>query len=201
MKRPLFGLPTVALLISACGDRAATSMAQPAAAPVATLAPITLPPPPAIPQSGDVVTQQPAMSSSIFNIILLVLGLSAIYSLVILMLVLLLRKTGVPGGRAIILGFLIFGAVAGVLMAWAWPLDLSTYFNLFATFLGDQVYNLSIQYLGDMHSPQAHYTIPWILRIPQVYVLTSIVVCGLVSLPLQWVYNRGLKVNKENARL
>lgn len=200
MKRPLFGLPMVALLISACVDRAATSMAQPATAPVATLAPITLLPPPAIPQSGDVVIEQPAVSSSIFNIILLVLGLSAIYSLVILMLVLLLRKIGVPGGRAIILGFLIFGAVTGVLMAWAWPLDSSIYFNPFATYLGDQVYNLSIQYLGEMHSAQAHYTIPWLLRIPQVYVLTSMVLCGLVSLAFQWVYNRVATGGKDSAR-
>lgn len=200
MKRPLFGLPTVALLISACVDRAATSMAQPAAAPMATLAPITLPAPRAIPQSGDVVTEQPPVSSFIFNIILLVLILSAIYALVILGLVLLLRKIGVPGGRTIILGFLIFGAVTGILAAWIWPFDSSIYFNVFATYLGDQVYNLSIQYLGDMHSPQAHYTIPWILRIPQVYVLTSMVLCGLVSLPLQWVYNRVATGGKESAR-
>ncbi len=175
-------------------------MAQPITTPVPTLTPIALPPPPAIPQSGDVVTEQPAASSFIFNIILLVLRLSAIYALVILVLVLLLHKIGVPRTRAIILGFLIFGAVTGILTAWAWPLDSSIYFNLFATFLGDQVYNLSIQYLGDMHSPQAHYTIPWILRIPQVYAMSSIVLCGLVSLPFQWVYNRVATGGKESAR-
>jgi len=64
----------------------------------------------------------------------------------------------------------------------------------------ERFYNLSIQYFGDSSSPQAHYTIPWILRIPQVYVMASLILCGLVSLPLQWVSNRGLKVSKENAR-
>jgi hypothetical protein len=137
----------------------------------------------------------------IANVIFPFLLLSAIYGIVILGLIWLLRKMGVSGKRAIILSFLVFGAVTGILTAWVWPIDSSIYFNLFASFLGDQVYNLSIQLFGDRSSPQAHYTIPWILRIPQVYVLTSIVVCGLVSLPLQWVYNRGLKVNKENARL
>lgn len=200
MLKRLFSLLIAALAISACGDRPATIMAQPIATPVPTLTPIALPPPPAIPQSGDVVTEQPAASSFIFNIILLVLRLSAIYALVILVLVLLLHKIGVPRTRAIILGFLIFGAVTGILTAWAWPLDSSIYFNLFATFLGDQVYNLSIQYLGDMHSPQAHYTIPWILRIPQVYAMSSIVLCGLVSLPFQWVYNRVATGGKESAR-
>ena len=136
----------------------------------------------------------------IANVIFLFLILSAIYSIVILGLVLLLRKMGVSGKRAIILSFLVFGAVTGILTAWVWPIDSSIYFNLFASFLGDEVYNLSIQFFGDMRSPQAHYTIPWILRIPQVYVITSIVLCGLVSLPLQWIYNRGLKVNKENAK-
>jgi len=134
-------------------------------------------------------------------LILPLLILSAIYGIVIVGLVLLLRKMGVSGKRAILFGFLVFGAATGLLTAWVWPLDSSLYPNILASLLGEQVYSLSIQLLGDPSSSQAHYTIPWLLRIPQVYVLTSIVVCGLVSLPLQWVYNRGLKVNKENARL
>ena len=117
--------------------------------------------------------------------------LSAMYGIVILGLVLLLRKMRVSGKRTIILSFLVFGAVTGILTAWVWPIDSSIYFNFFASLLGDQVYNLSIQYFGDSSSPQAHYTIPWILRIPQVYVMASIILCGLVSLPLQWVYKRG----------
>lgn len=132
----------------------------------------------------------------IANVIFPVLILSAIYGIVILGLVLLLRKMGVSGRRAIILSFLVFGTATGILTAWVWPIDSSIYFNLFASFLGDQVYNLSIQFFGDASSPQAHYTIPWILRIPQVYVITSIVGCGLVSLPLQWIYNRGLRMDR-----
>jgi len=133
-------------------------------------------------------------------VVFTLLILLAIYSIVILGLVLLLRKMGVSGKRAIILSFLVFGAVTGILTAWVWPIDSSVYFNFFASLLGDQVYNLSIQYFGDSSSPQAHYTIPWILRIPQVYVIASLILCGLVSLPLQWVHNRGLKVSKEKAR-
>jgi hypothetical protein len=120
------------------------------------------------------------------------------YSIVILGLVLLLCKLGVSERSTIILGFLIFGAVTGLLTAWVWPTDSSIYFNLLASFLGDQIYNLSIRYFGDASSPQAHYTIPWILRIPQVYAMASTIACGLVGLPLQWAYNRGLKVDKED---
>ena len=139
------------------------------------------------------------MSSFIFNVTVLLLILSAIYGLVILGLVLLLRKMGVSEQRAIIFGFLIFGALGGILAAWAWPLDSSIYFNVFATYLGDQAYSLSIQYLGDMHSPQAHYTIPWLLRIPQVYVIVSILLCGLVGLPLQWAESKAAKTRGKSA--
>ena len=137
------------------------------------------------------------MSSLIFNVMVLLLILSALYGLVILGLVLLLRRMGVPEHRAIIFGFLIFGALGGILAAWAWPLDSSIYFNVFATYLGDQAYSLSIQYLGDEYSPQAHYTIPWLLRIPQVYVIVSILLCGLVGLPLQWAESKAAKTREK----
>jgi hypothetical protein len=151
-------------------------------------------------RKNNIGTDDGTLSSLITNIIFPLFTLSAIYWMVILGLLLLLRRLGVSRKRVIILSFLVFGTVSGLLTAWVWPIDSSIYFNLFATFLGDQVYSLSIQYLGDMNSPQAHYTIPWILRIPQVYVLTSIVLCGLVSLPFQWIYNRVGTGGKESAR-
>ena len=115
----------------------------------------------------------------ISNVIFPVLILSATYGILILGSVLFLRKVAVSEKRAIILSFLLFGAVTGILTAWVWPIDSSIYFNVFATLLGDLIYHLSTEYLGD----------PWILRVPQVYVVASMVLCGLVSLPLQWIYN------------
>ena len=82
----------------------------------------------------------------------------------------------------------------GFFAAWLWPADSSFYLNIFPALLGDQIYNLSIRYFGDTISPQAHYTIPWILRIPQVYVITSIVVYGLIGLLVQLAYNRRSEV-------
>jgi len=116
----------------------------------------------------------------IFNIILPLLGLAMTYALVILGLILILRRTRAFSGRAIFLGFLVFGVTTGVLTAWVWPIDSSVYFNIFGTLLGDWVYNWSVQHLGD----------PWLLRVPQVYVLASTVLCGVVGLLLQWMYNR-----------
>ncbi len=126
----------------------------------------------------------------IFGIMVPLFILPAIYGLVILGLVMAFRKMQIPSKKAILLGFLTFGTAIGFLTAWAWPADSSFYFNVLPALLGDQVYNLSIQHFGDIISPQAHYTIPWILRIPQVYVITSIVLCGLVGLLIQLIYNR-----------
>ena len=129
-----------------------------------------------------------------FGIIIPLLILPAIYGLVTLRLIVVFRKMQVPSKKAILVGFLVFGTAIGFFAVWLWPADSSFYFNVLPALLGDQVYNLSIRYFGDIISPQAHYTIPWILRIPQVYVITSIVVYGLVGLLLQLIYNRRLEI-------
>jgi len=128
-----------------------------------------------------------------FGVILPLFILSATYGLVIWGLVTILRKMRGSLKKVILLAFLVFGIATGFLTAWVWPTDSSVYFSVFAALLGDRVYDLSIQYFGDIISPQAHYTIPWILRIPQVYVTASIVLYGLVGLLLQLDYNRQTK--------
>ena len=129
----------------------------------------------------------------IYNIILPLLVLSAIYGLAIFGFIVVLRKMGISSKKRVILSFLIFGIVTGFLVAWAWPKDISVLINIFTAFLGDEVYQLSILYLGDISSPQAHYTIPWILRIPQVYVIVSIMFWGLIGLLIQFIYNKRIK--------
>jgi hypothetical protein len=125
----------------------------------------------------------------IFGVILPILILSVIYGLAIFGSAVILRKMGVSSKKVIILSFLVFGAVTGFLVAWVWPGEIGVFINIFTVFLGDEVYQLSTRYLGDISSPQAHYTIPWILRIPQIYVPASIIFWGLVGLSLQLVYN------------
>jgi hypothetical protein len=118
--------------------------------------------------------------------------LPAIYGLVILGLIVVFRKTLVPPTATIFVSFLVFGTAMGVFTAWLWPADSSVYFNLLPALLGDQVYDLSIRYFGDIISSHAHYTIPWFLRVPRIYVVSSVVVYGLVGLALQLVYTRCL---------
>ena len=75
-----------------------------------------------------------------------------------------------------IFGFIAFGLAVGFLTLWQFNhgSDSQLFLNIPSYFLGDGIYHLSIEYFGNPNSSQAHYTIPWILRVPQVYVLSSI---------------------------
>lgn len=93
--------------------------------------------------------------------------------------------------KRIFIGFLIYGIVVGLLSTWWWQISDSLFLpNLPGQLLGDEVYVHAINSLGNPQSAQAHYTIPWGLRIPQVYVPVSIIFWGLVGLIIQIVHNR-----------
>jgi len=111
------------------------------------------------------------------GVVLPVVVLTAAYGLVIAGLVLLLRLARVPLRWAIGLGFAVFGIASGLLAAWAWPLDSCTLPNVYAVLLGDQVYGFSARRLGA----------PWLLGIPQVYVVAATLMGGLAGLVAQWV--------------
>ena len=82
----------------------------------------------------------------------------------------------------IIMGFIIYGTAVGLIAVWFdQHTDMLFLLNIPGTLLGDVVYGLSIRLFGDPHSSQAHYTIPWLFRIPQVYVPVSIFFWGLVG--------------------
>jgi hypothetical protein len=55
--------------------------------------------------------------------------------------------------------------------------------------LAEKIYVVSIDLLGNPISDQAHYTIPWLLRIPQVCVPVSILFWGLLGLAIQVIRN------------
>jgi hypothetical protein len=103
-------------------------------------------------------------------------------------LAMLLRRWGAPGDRFVIVSFLLFGVVLGLASAFLWPQDLGVYLNVFGAASGDWVYQSSIRLLGNPNSDQAHFTIPWILRLPQVYAWISPVLYGAIGLPIQFVY-------------
>jgi hypothetical protein len=70
--------------------------------------------------------------------------------------------------------------------------DTSFFLNIPGTLLGEEVYGLSIRYFGNPYSPQAHFTIPWILRVPQVVAPASIFFWGLLGAIIQWIYSKFL---------
>lgn len=89
-----------------------------------------------------------------------------------------------------------YGMFATFLSVLQWPNDgLGFILNLPGNLLGEMTYQNSIGYIGDPISPQAHYTIPWILRIPQVIVLVSIIFWAGIGIMIQLFYNtlNGLK--------
>lgn len=90
----------------------------------------------------------------------------------------------------IFIGFLIYGLIVGLLSTWWQGIsDMIFLPNIPGVILGDSVYSLAISYLGDLGSSQAHFTIPWILRIPQVYIPISIIFWGLFGLVIQLIFN------------
>lgn len=93
--------------------------------------------------------------------------------------------------KKIIFVFIIYGVIVGFISVW-FDQNTDTLFllNIPGTLIGDAVYGLSIKLIGNPYSSQAHFTIPWILRIPQVYILVSVVFWGLIGLIIKLIYNR-----------
>lgn len=84
--------------------------------------------------------------------------------------------------KLMITGFIILGIAVGFIAIWYdQHYDMPFLLNLPGTFLGFGIYSGSIDLFGDPHSSQAHFTIPWILRIPQVYVLSSVLFWGILG--------------------
>ena len=87
--------------------------------------------------------------------------------------------------------FLAYGITIGFLSVWWWYVSDNLFLaNIPAVLIGDQIYTTSINIFGNPYSVQAHYTIPWILRTPQVYVSVSIVFWGLLGFVVQLVHKR-----------
>ncbi len=126
----------------------------------------------------------------------MLLLLAAIYGSAIAGLVWLIRRWQATNGHAVFLSFLIFGLATGILAVLLWPHDSSVLPNVFGVWAGDWAYVQAIERIGDPHSSQAHYTIPWVLQVPQVYVITSI---G-ISVSVGWALERTVELLKLQAR-
>ncbi len=104
-------------------------------------------------------------------------------------LALLLFLAGVPKSRLIFFTFALFGILSGLAAALYGHSDGQSIFNALGVGLGDGLYRYAIQHFGDPHSFSAHYSIPWILRTPQVVLLTSAISFNIIGLVIQLIYN------------
>ena len=79
-----------------------------------------------------------------------------------------------------------------------WPKEGIHYIlNLPGNLLAESVYANSIEFIGDPYSSQAHYTIPWILRIPQVIIPVSLSFWTVFGMLVHLFYNRLIYRNKQ----
>lgn len=130
-----------------------------------------------------------------FPVILVPLVLfSTIYALIIIGCIVLLRIVRVSAGWSVVFGFLLFATTTGLFVVQQWPQDSIFLYNFPAQFLGYETYYWSIELIGAPTSANAHDTIPWFLRIPQVFLVVSIIFWGLLGAFIQLVVNaRGAK--------
>lgn len=117
------------------------------------------------------------------------LVLSAIYALVIIGVFAALRRVGVSRGRAVFLSFLVFGTSTGLLLTDTYPSEGTWVFNVYSAWAGEWVYGWATGYFG-AGSPAPHYSVPWPLRIPQVFLVASFVLWGGLGAVIQVGYNR-----------
>jgi hypothetical protein len=93
--------------------------------------------------------------------------------------------------RAIPLIFMVYGFIVGVLSVIWWHYSDNLFLiNIPGIFFGDKIYTYSIHIFGDPLSPQAHFSIPWALRVPQVYVPVSTIFWIFIGLLVRIIYNR-----------
>jgi len=99
------------------------------------------------------------------------------------------RRLKMSGKSKILTGFLIYGIAVGLLSSWWWGISDNLFLlNIPGELLGYELYGIAIRLLGDPSSPQAHYSLPWVLRVPQVFVPASTLFWGVIGLVLQTAY-------------
>ena len=127
-------------------------------------------------------------------LIILFFAQRIIYGLLVWVLSKLLGSYRPISHISILLSCLIVGLAAGLLTFVFWQrTDSAVYPNMTTSLLGDQVY-----YWATSKVPPGvaapHYAIAWPLRIPQVYIFSSLIIFGAVGLVIRpwgrWGYYR-----------
>lgn len=127
---------------------------------------------------------------------LILLGQLLVYALVIWLLARLFQRFEPVAQWSILIACVIVGIVSGFLTVLLWPrLDSILYPNVLAFVIGEQIYAWATGSVPP-GTPSPHFAIPWILRIPQLFVLTSLLLLALFGLIVQLIAN-----NRQSPRL
>lgn len=115
---------------------------------------------------------------------------------IIIAFIFVLHIIGVKKQIVILTGFALFGMTLGLQVALNPPYDGLDTFETVATYWGDGIYELSIDHFGDPHSAWAHNTIPWFLRIPEVYFFAPAIIFCLTGLMVQILFSLFNRIKK-----
>ncbi|MCS6768434.1 MAG: hypothetical protein RMJ59_04985 [Candidatus Nitrosocaldus sp.] len=88
----------------------------------------------------------------------------------------------------LMLVFIVYGVVIGLVSIRVRPWDPMYVINTVPLLIGDVIYSYSTRHIGDPSSPDAHHTVPWICRVPQIYLFTSTGFWGMVGMVLEYLY-------------
>jgi hypothetical protein len=106
---------------------------------------------------------------------------------IVLGLVITFDMLSVSRKLSLFLAFILVGIFVGWISATGGG-EAAFAWNPLGVLLGDWVYHYTITNYGDPHSAMAHYTIPWIARIPQIYLLCTLVIYGSVGIMAETIY-------------
>lgn len=116
----------------------------------------------------------------------------AVYAGIVFVLILVLGKVGVTKRKAIFASFTLFGILSGLVANLNILGETALCMNPGVP-LGYEIRDFFVKHIGDPYSTFAGYTIPWALRIPQIFLFTSTIAWGLIGALAQIIYNRKKK--------
>jgi len=113
-------------------------------------------------------------------------------ALPIAVLALLLFLARVPKSRLIFFTFALFGILSGLAAALYGHSDGQAIFNALGVGLGDAIHPYLMEHFSDpnsAYSASSPYSIPWIMRTPQIVLFTSAISFSFIGLVIQLIYN------------
>lgn len=89
-------------------------------------------------------------------------------------------------------GFILSSLLGGSLLVLYYPAESIIYLNAPAALLGDELRDWAVNALGQPGSPQAHETVPSMLRPPLVYLTASLALWTIAGIPFMLAARRVL---------